>query len=414
MSRIVALIRRVLALSSARLRTTVPTVLLLLVAASANRVQAQTFTVLHKFSGFPIDGKNPLAGVIIDGDGNLYGTTPLAGKFGGGTVYKVDPAGAESVLHDFYKGNGGVRFGWNPMGGLVLDATGDIFGTTNAGGDTSCNPGGCGTVFKLDTSSRLSVLHRFDCSANGCGPIAGVVRAANGVKYGITPAGGAFNQGTVFALSGANKFTVLHAFTGGADGGFPQDDLTMDAQGNLYGTTTLGGIGSANCNPGCGVVFKINKSGQETVLYSFTGGTDGSLPNGGVTLDAGGNLYGTTDGAHDTIYKLDSAGNLTVLYTFTGGTDGLDPEGTLVRDSAGNLYGATRLGGAFGHGTVFVLDTSGNEKILHSFSGGNDGNGPFGTLAMDGLGNLYGTTFQGGDLNCQAPKGCGTVFKITP
>jgi uncharacterized repeat protein (TIGR03803 family) len=312
----------------------------------------------------------------MGGDGSLYGTTPLAGKFGGGAVFKVGTSGTETVLHNFYKGDGGIQFGWNPMGGLVLDAAGNIFGTTNAGGDTNCNPGGCGSVFKIGTSNKFSVLHRLHCSFDGCGPIAGVVRAANGIKYGITPSGGVFNQGTVFRLDTANKFTVLHAFTGGADGGFPQDGLAIDADGTLYGTTTLGGIANGNCNEGCGVVFKIEKSGKETVLYSFTGGADGSLPHGGVALGEDANLYGTTDGAHDTVYKLAPTGLLTTLYTFVGGTDGLDPEGTLVRDSDGTLYGTTRLGGVFGNGTVFKLDPSGRETILHSFSGGDDGGSP--------------------------------------
>ncbi|HEY6292743.1 MAG TPA: choice-of-anchor tandem repeat GloVer-containing protein [Terriglobia bacterium] len=231
--------------------------------------------------------------------------------------------------------------------------------------------------------------------------------------------------GLVAQRAQAQNYTVVYDFTGGADGGGPFAGLIRDAAGNSYGTTEYGGDLSCFFGEGCGVVFKLDPAGNETVLYTFTGGPDGALPEAGVISDAAGNLYGTTSSGGDlscncgVVFKLDPAGDLTVLHTFTGGTDGANPLlGSLIMDSAGSLYGTAFGGGdlgcnsGYGCGVVFTLDTAGNETVVHSFTGGRDGAYPYAGLLRDGAGNLYGTTYQGGDRVCD--KGCGVVFKLNP
>jgi uncharacterized repeat protein (TIGR03803 family) len=211
----------------------------------------------------------------------------------------------------------------------------------------------------------------------------------------------------VFKLDPKGNETVLHNFTGGADGWFPAEgELALDAAGNIYGAASGGGSGRF------GVVFKLDGTGTETVLHNFTGGLDGEGPHGSVVLDAAGNLYGTTQLGGDlscyafgcgVVFKLDRAGSETVLYSFHGGADGAGPVGNLLLDKSGNLYGVTASGGSAGKGTVFRIDMAGNETILHNFTGP-DGDVPETTLVQDSNGNLYGTTELGG------PNLYGTVF----
>lgn len=254
-----------------------------------------------------------------------------------------------------------------------------------------------------------SVLHSFT-GGNGEHPFAGLVGDAAGNMYGATSAGGTSGYGTLFRLTKRGKETVLHSFTGGADGGTPYASLVRDAAGNLYGTTYVGG--SANL----GTVFKLDTTGNETVLHSFVGGTDGSLPAGGLFLDPKGALYGTTQtgGAHDagTVFKVNTDGTETVLYVFIGG-DGAYPSVAPLLDKKGNLFGTTSQGGAWNVGTVFKLTKKGKETVLHSFSGtGGDGQFPGGgALLQDSAGSLYGTTYEGGNETCS--PGCGMVFKVT-
>jgi uncharacterized repeat protein (TIGR03803 family) len=226
----------------------------------------------------------------------------------------------------------------------------------------------------------------------------------------------------------AQTFTVLHTFAGPPDGGFPNGGVIVDSKGNLYGTTSEGGTGS--CDGGCGTVFKLSPSGTETVLYSFTGTNgDGKYPQGGLVRDASGNLYGTTYGGGTsgtacsgygcgTVFMLNPTGHETVLYSFSGGVDGATPEAGVVRDGEGNLYGTTKLGGAYDWGTVFVVDTSGTESVLHSFDGATgDGGDAVGGLILDSAGMLFGTTQGGGIVNSHCLPGleigCGTVFQIS-
>jgi uncharacterized repeat protein (TIGR03803 family) len=303
---------------------------------------------------------------------NLYGTTRDSGAFGAGTVFKLDTSGILTVLHSF----SACTDGGEPYAGLLMDGAGNLYGT--AGGGAAC--GMAGTVFKIDTADNFTVLHTFT-GPDGAGPTGGVIMDAAGNLYGTAGGGGAFSQGVVFRLDPSGNETVLYSFKGGSDGDGPTSRLIMDTAGNLYGTTVVGGGSdtSGTCNSqttvsGCGTVFKLDPSGNETVLYSFKGGSDGALPfqlgDGRLVRDAAGNLYGTTlEGGSGpctgrnqvvvgcgTVFKLDPAGNETVLYSFTGASDGAFPYAGLVMDPAGNLYGtASSFLALGGFGTVFKL-----------------------------------------------------------
>jgi uncharacterized repeat protein (TIGR03803 family) len=303
-------------------------------------------TVLYSFNA--IDGASPYAGLIRDADGNLYGTTDGGGGYGAGAAFKLDTSGGETVLHRFGYESGD---GTNPVAGLILDAKGNLYGTTSGGGAHSY-----GTVYKLSKTGKETVLYSFDWTG-GATPLAGLIEDAQGNLYGTTSAGGSGykHTGTVFKLSKSGVETVLHSFGNReADGQTPEAGLISDADGNLYGTTVYGGG-----NPGSGTVFKVSKTGKEKVLYTFTGGADGSLPVAGVIRDEQGNLYGTTERGGDfgpgTVFKVDTSGKETVLYSFTGGSDGASPYAGLILDASGNLYGTTPIGGAYGYGVVFKL-----------------------------------------------------------
>lgn len=382
-------------------------------AASAH---AQNFTVLYTFTGVG-DGAYP-GDVVLDARGNVYGSTYKGGSFGYGVAFKLDPAGKETVLHNFV-GADGLGAG----GSLLQDEAGNLYGETWAGGTPEgggCRFG-CGTLFKLDKTDDETVLYAFNSDVQYPRD---VIRDESGNFYGVTAVYGPIFWGTVFEVNNAGTLTVLHQFTGKADGGLPYGRLILDAQGNLYGTTYNGGNACS-----CGVVFRIDSAGKETVLYAFAGGTDGGMPVGGLVRDGKGNLYGTTSEGGDmtcdrglgcgTVFRLDQTGKKTLLYTFTG-PDGSTPEATLVRDSAGDLYGTTDVGGTStgcrgsGCGTVFKLEDNGKETVLHSFTGA-DGNEP-GDLFLDAAGILYGATNGGGNTSrCGVNySGCGVVFKLIP
>jgi uncharacterized repeat protein (TIGR03803 family) len=295
-------------------------------------------TVLYSFTGARGDGAFPAGGLLRDTSGNLYGTTWVGGAIGVGTVFKIDKTGNETILHSFGAGSDGAY----PTAGVVRDAQGNLYGTTEWGG-SGCSA--CGAVFKMDTTGNESVLYSFT-GTGGDGSLsnAGVVRDAQGNLYGTTANGGSYGQGTVFKVDTVGKETVLYSFQG-IDGSLPDyGSLIRDTQGNLYGVTIQGG---AN---GYGTVFKVNKKGKETVLYNFTGaGGDGANPTGSLVRNAQGDLYGTTEAGgsygYGTVFKIDASLNETVLYTFTGTEDGASPPGGLVLDAKGSLYGAADLGG---------------------------------------------------------------------
>lgn len=281
--------------------------------------------------------------------------------------------------------------------------------TPSAQAQAGCEGYGCGTVFKLDKFSE-TVLYNFQGSPDGGSPlISGVVMDPSGTMYGTTEIGGTtgcggFGCGTVYKLDSSGTETVLYSFTGGTDGSNPYAGVVRDAAGNLYGTTAAGGAYNF------GTVFKVDTNANETVLHSFAGGTDGGDPEAGLLLDETGTLYGTTP---STVFKVDTSGNETVLHTFTGGAGGKGAfYATLLMDKKHNLYGVTDTGGQGcpgypGCGVVYRVSASGKFKVLYSFNGYADGCVPYGTLIMDKHSNIYGTT-----EDCGA-YGYGTVFKLS-
>ena len=359
-------------------------------------------TVLHTFERGPVGNQPYLAGVILDPDYNLYGTTSFNAAGGAGAVYKLDRSGNATVIYAF-PGIAGGQYPYNA--GVTLGSDGRLYGTTQYGGLH-----GAGVLYQLNGNGCETVLYTFAfLTASGYGqPTGNVIRDSAGNFYGTTFIGQAdvgYGYGVVYKVNPSGHATVLHNFTGGGDGANPYGGVILDAKGNIYGTASAGGAS------GNGAVFKIDTSGQETVLYSFTGGTDGGSPLGSIIADSAGNFYGTTNGGGaagaGVVFKVDGSGTETVLYSFTGGADGAFPLAGLIRDPAGNFYGTTSGGGASGAGVVFKIDTSGNETVLYSFTGGADGGVPLWVvLARNSAGDLYGTTSSGGTANE------GVVFKI--
>jgi uncharacterized repeat protein (TIGR03803 family) len=360
-------------------------------------------TVLYAFPGTR-DGQDVYNnGLIFAGDGRLYGATALGGERGAGVLYQLDGQCNERVLYTFtaFTANGFSR----PTGGVIGDEAGNFYGTTFIG-QTDVGSG-YGVVYKVDAAGHSTVLHNFTNGADGGNPYGGVIRDWTGNLYGTASGGGASNAGLVFKIDPSGHERVLYTFTGEADGGYPFGELIRDAAGNLYGTTNGGGASNA------GVVFKIDPSGHETVLYTFTGAADGGYPLAGLTRDSKGNLYGTTNGGGASnagaVFEIDPSGHEMVLYSFTGGDDGGGPLWvTLARDAAGNFYGTTVGGGASGAGVVFKVDPTGHETVLYSFTGGTDGGNPYVGVIRDWNGNLYGTANSGGASNS------GVVFEIKP
>jgi len=304
--------------------------------------------------------------------------------------------------------------GSNPRGALIMDAMGNLYGTTCYGG-----PSDYGTVFKLTANGTETVLYAFGAQTNdGAGSQAGLLADKYGNLYGTTWGGGTYGSGTVFKLSASGTETVLYSFTGGNDGGNPDGQLIEDTAGNLYSTTQYGGK-FANCPvTGCGTVFRLAPDGVETVLHAFAGGTnDGATPEAGLLADTAGNLYSTTwgGGAHGsgTVFKVSPSGTESVLYSFTGGSGGGYPFAEVIIDSTGNIYGTTGFGGkttgcpySAGCGVVFKLSATGTESALHSFAGRKDGDVPYAGLMKDHDGHIVGTT-TGGDHNI-----LGGVFRL--
>ncbi|HEV2378525.1 MAG TPA: choice-of-anchor tandem repeat GloVer-containing protein [Terriglobia bacterium] len=338
----------------------------------------------------------------------------------------MSKAQSYSVLYTFTGGADGRI----PVSALVADPSGNLYGATESGGDTSgaCSSlGGCGVIFEVSPTGNETVLYAFTGRGDGAQPLTGLLRAAGGNLVGTAAGGGhfggncgTFGCGVTFRLDPAGNETVLHAFTGGKDGWSPNGTLIQDSEGNLYGVAGGGGD-LLDCPNGCGVVFKLSPAGKETVLYTFTGQADGWGPQGALVRDSAGNIYGTTylggnfsGPCHATegygcgvVFKLDPAGNETALYAFTGGADGGTPAPTLAMDSASNLYGATSYGGSADNGVIFKVDTLGNETVLFNFDGGANGGQPNGGPIMDAQGALYGTTANGGSSG-------GVVFKLYP
>lgn len=376
-------------------------ILLAIVFGAAVPALPQTVTTLYSFSG--PDGASPGGPLLLDSFGNLYGTTSAGGAHNHGTVFQLTPGGTEIVLYSFRTAPDAT----GPAFGVIRDDLGNLYGASaNNGGHLD------GAVFKVTPDGKETILHAFTNSPDGNAPHAGLVRDAEGNIYGTTYYGGDrrhyYGHGVVFKIAADGTEQVLYTFTGGADGSHPNSALLRDASGNLYGTTASGGAF------GFGTVFVLAPDGTERVLHSFAGGADGDLPAGGLVVDGHGNLYGTcVRGANPVcsngvgcglVFKLTPAGKEKILYRFAGGDDGQAPFG-LARDGKGNLYGTTS-GGPFNLGTVFKLTPKGIKTVLYSFTGGSDGTNPTGVIrGKDGA--LYGPT-MGGQF------GFGTVFKLTP
>jgi uncharacterized repeat protein (TIGR03803 family) len=386
---------------------------------SSGDAHAKKFQVLYSFSGGN-DGAQPHGALIRDDEGNLYGTTEFGGASNRGTVFKLAPDGTETVLHSFTGGSGGDY----PVAGLIRDAAGNLFGTTG-GSDFG---GSLGTVFRVAPDGTLTTLHSFQGPPDGALPFGDLVADKAGNLIGTTWEGG-FDRcsapagcGTVFKVAPDGTETVLYAFcaqTNCTDGIYPYGGVTLDRKGNLYGTTLQGGSG-CQVYEGCGTVFWLGLNGHEKALHSFGSGSDGSFPASGMTFDKSGNLYGTTvsGGSNPScascgiIFRIAPDGTENIVYSFDGaGSTPSWPDPGLRLDKAGNLYGTRENGGACasGCGTAFRVASDGTATILHEFcvrTNCVDGSAPYSGLVADDAGNFYGTTSQGGT------NGTGTVFRL--
>jgi uncharacterized repeat protein (TIGR03803 family) len=371
----------------------------------ATTCPAQTESVLYNFCSltFCHDGQNPYGTPVMDSQGNFYGTTFFGGANGCGAVFKVSPDGTETVLYSFLAG---TLDGNDPAAGVIIDKQGNLYGTTFSGGTFGYG----GTVFRLAPDGTETILHSFGGTSDGNRPQAALIRDGRGNLYGTTVAGGAYGNGTVFEITAIGTESILHSFAQNtSDGGFPQSSLIIDSRGNLYGTTVYGGA------YGYGTVFRISPGGTETVLHNFGNKSDGQTPYGSLVMDDSGVLYGTTSGGGalraGTVFKLSPNGAEWVLHSFDPKLgDGEFPIAGLLLDANGNLYGTTTFGGSLGAGTVFEITADGTETILHNFAGSTaDGATPYSNVSADSNGNLYGTTYNGGSTFAS-----GTLYKITP
>lgn len=361
-------------------------------------------TVLHSFAGGINDGTSP-GPLVQDGSGILYGVTGGGGTSDLGTVFKLKADGTGfAVLHSFASGTGS---GSNPTG-LVLDGAGYLYGTRSVNDAASDS----GVVFRIRTDGTgYSILHTFKGGANdGASPQASLAFGGSGNLFGTTSGGGSAGFGTVFRLkTDGTGFAILHSFTNyPTDGAGPMAPVILDGAGNLYGTTLHGGSARS------GVVFKVRNDGiGYSILHNFMGGGDGINPFSALVLDAAGDLFGTTFGTADgqivpgfgmnygTVFNLKTDGTgYFILHTFTGGlNDGSNPYSAPALDGLGNLYGTTHQGGASNRGVIYSLRTVGTGfAILHNFTGV-DGTFPVAGIILDSAGNLYGTTVQGGTSN---------------
>ncbi len=393
---------------------------------------AQTLTVLHAFRG-ELDGNDVFAGLARDRAGNLYGTAYQGGTnqpncFNGcGVVYELSQRNGAWVYTPLYNFTGGSD-GYGPRYGVIISGDGSLYGTTVNGGSSNCDTAGCGIVFRLQPPLstcktvlcywRETVLYRFTGGSDGAFPSGNLTFDAAGNLYGATMGGGGnrfcsdeFGCGVVFKLTpsgGSWSLTSLYNFQGGADGEFPQYGVVLDSAGDIFGVNT----GPRQV----GAIYELTNSGSgysKSYLYQFVGGEQGSNPTG-LVIDAAGNLYGGTlnggIGGGGTVYELSPSGgswNIQVLLGLNG-TSG--PPSPLFRDAAGDLY-SSNAPGQFGYGSVFKLSNSNGSWIysdLYDFTGHTDGAGASGTLVVDGNGNVYGTSAGGGTY------GHGVAFEITP
>jgi uncharacterized repeat protein (TIGR03803 family) len=405
-----------------RLRSAI--IVCVLGVATAMVAVGQTFTKLLDFEG--ADGNGPSSETLLQGaDGGLYGTTSLGGDltcdapYGCGTIFRL-AGGRVTTLHTFEFTDGNL-----PVSGIIQATDGNFYGTTEDGGDLTCNaPYGCGTVFRLTPSGTLTTLHEFE-QVDGLYIDSPLIEGIDGNLYGVASSGGANGYyGTVFKITLAGSLTVLHSFDG-ADGNTPAG-LMQASNGMFYGMTGSGGS-SSNCLGGCGTIYKITSQGALTTLHNFDS-SDGHSPLDALIQANDGNFYGTTEVGGPpagcpgngstgcgTIFQFTVNGTLTTIYTFcsqTNCSDGNFPAGPLVQGTDGNLYGTTYEGGndstcdaPHGCGTVFKITLGGALTTLHSFRM-TDGESPVGGLLQSANGQFYATTRDGGRY------GDGTIFSL--
>jgi uncharacterized repeat protein (TIGR03803 family) len=387
----------------------------LLCATIASRAQTVKSIVSFDYT----DGEFPFIGSLVQGtNGKLYGVALQGGANNWGTVFEVTGTGNLATLYSFCS-LANCADGLEPQAEMVQTHNGNLYGTTSGGGAN-----GYGTVFDVTGTGKLTTLYSF-CSlancADGANPEGGLLQATNGDLYGTTFVGGSScGCGTVFRLTPTGKL-ITYSFGGGA-GNYPIGGLIQATDGNIYGTAQVGGAF------GGGTVFKMTLAGTLTAFYNFCSqfnGTtclDGASPYGGVVQATDGYFYGTTfgSGAYDagTVFEISPAGTLTTLHTFcsqSNCTDGSGPVGGVVQATDGNVYGTTEGGGAYNAGTIFeVITSTGEFSTLYSFcsqSGCPDGQYPEAGLMQDTNGTIFGTTYVGG-TNCILP-GCGSVFSLS-
>jgi len=377
--------------------------------AQTESVPGTTFTTVHSFTG--TDGNKSFAGLLQAKNGNLYGTTYFGGAKNDGEIFQITTAGKLTTLHSFCSTRG-CADGEYSYSVPVQGADGNFYGTTYLGGSK-----GDGIVFKVSPSGALTTLHNFG-GADGSQPLAGLAEGSDGNFYGTTNLGGSQNNGTVFKITPSGQFTTLHSFCSKpacADGQNPYAGLIQATDGDLYGTTLSGG------SHGDGTVFKVTKGGTFSTLYSFcsqSGCVDGEFPQTGLVQASNGNLYGTTilGGAYGsgTIFEITLSGALSTLYNVcpqSGCPDGNYLYAGLIQGKDGDLYGIMQVGGANGSGTIFKITLSGTLTTLYNFCSQPacaDGQYPAAALVQATNGNFYGTTADGG------VHGDGTIFSIPP
>jgi len=386
--------------------------------------QAQSYSVIYNFTR-GTDGAFPEAGLTMDKAGNLYGTAYQGGSTDRGTVFKLVRKASGWVLSPLYSFTGRTD-GGAPIARVVFGPDGSLFGTTEFGG-RNCGSG-CGTVFNLKPPPFAcktalcpwteTVIYSFSGFTDGANPGYGdLTFDPAGNIYGTTYFGGNNAQGVVYELAHSGSSwseSAIYLFTGGQDGANPYSSVVFDQVGNFYGTAFGGGAGH-------GTVFQLTPSGSgwsENTLYTFQDTNDGGTPFGGLVFDSAGNLYGTTStggsGGGGTVYELASSGGgwtFDVIGSFAGTAYLPGPYCSLTMDAAGNLYGTTLKDGSHSAGSVFKLTPSGSGWTLtdlYDFTGGQDGGLPYGSVLIDSNGNLYGTASQGG------ADGYGVVWEITP
>jgi uncharacterized repeat protein (TIGR03803 family) len=385
--------------------TSIEIIVFLVLILAIPSAHSQSFNVIYSFAGS--GGNGPLAGLAMDAHENLYGTASDGGQFGFGVVFKASRAGQEMVLHNFA---GGASDGANPQGSVVFDSAGNFYGTTYAGGTSNY-----GIVFKMSPQGVEHILHSFTGGNDGANPIAGLTIDKNGNLYGTTSVAGASGGGTVFKIAAAGHYSVLYSFGGGSDGIYPNAGVTLDAKGNLYGTASAGGT------YGYGTVFQLKPSSSgwtETILHYFQNQSDGGTPYAGLILNQG-ILYGAATQENNgdgggTIFELTPSGsnwNFSVIYSLAGWNISGPFRNLYFDPTADAIYGTTHCDGAYDSGTVYQLKPgsgSWSYTELYTFTGGTDGRYVFSNIVVDKSGYLYGTTNMGG------ANGMGVIFQVKP